>query len=45
MNSFLKISQLHLMKKRRRRRSDAEEKERGSNYHESTNEQSESVTS
>lgn len=32
-------------KKRRRRRSDAEEKERGSNYHESTNEQSESVTS
>ena len=31
--------------KERRRRSDAEEKERGSNYHESTNEQSESVTS
>lgn len=32
-------------RKRRRRRSDAEEKERGSNYHESTNEQSGSITS
>lgn len=32
-------------RKRRRRRSDAEEKQRGSNYHESTNEQSGSITS